>query len=623
MTPFRLLVLGDLPSDGGHGELISVADYRQARALARSPLPAGEIVWFRDAIRRLRGFIEHGSPVLEPSFLKQLGGRLFEITIRGAVRDLFITATAQRNGFVPFELFMESSALASWPWEYMFDTGTKMFVCREFHPISRSLFDQGPPTDPRPARARLRLLVVIGSADDDEEVEADEEVQLIESVFRTFLKGGRFDIVAEPLSAIELTTRLQAKRGEFDIIHFLGHSGFDAARDEGYLRLTKAGMHESTKLYANDFAQAAADSGIRLAFLNACETGRNAIAEEPARSSVAAALLGRGIPAVVAHQFSVPDNGAHFFAGVFYDVLSAGRPLVEAMRAGRAAMGHANDGRFFDWGIPVLYTRDPLSVVFPAPEPGSFELSPELGLAGGSDAIATTRRRPAQLIDPPLVASAREATQAPHRLGVAIVDIDARAGFLANVIEQANGAQDYYQLHLAYLPVPSGAVRKDNVAPIPPQVSPQLFIPALEDFAKNTPQQLGTDRVCFITRNLLAGKDRRGIFWNHFGATLDDEHSVFFVSTADLREFAQEAGTSFAKAALLVCLSMLIAIDERWGIEYHMETAGCLMDYCADRHDMVLSLKRMSFDHTPCRSKIKDQKMLAAIDAIIALPADH
>src|SRR5256885_1796311 len=55
-------------------------------------------------------------------------------------------------------------------------------------------------------------------------------------------------------------------------------------------------MRETTRLYANDFAQAVADSRIRLAFLNACETARAAVAEDPARSPVAAALLQRGVP---------------------------------------------------------------------------------------------------------------------------------------------------------------------------------------------------------------------------------------------------------------------------------------------------------------------------------------
>src|SRR5262249_12928838 len=119
--------------------------------------------------------------------------------------------------------------------------------------------------------------------------------------------------------------------------------------------------------------------------------------------------------------------------------------------------------------------------------------------------------------------------------------------------------------------------------------SPQLFIPALEGFAAGTPRQLGVDRVCFITRNLLAGHD----YSNHFGATLDTHDGVFFISTADLRELAREAGRSFAKAVLTVCLSMLVGSDERWELSSHDETVGCLLDYCANRHDAVVGLMKM------------------------------
>lgn len=604
---FRLFVLGDLPSDGADVELISLAEYREARALSRTALRTAELESFRKAILDLRGFIEFGSPVLEPRFLRDLGSRLFDLVIRSAVRDLFVTATARRDGFVPFELFVESSALASWPWEYLFDTTTKMFVCREFHPVSRSIFDQALPIAVGSARERLRLLVAIGSSTDDGEIDAREEVRLLETVFGSYLKPDRFEIVAKRLSALELTTLLQSKRGQFDILHFLGHSGFDLARGEGYLRFMTPRAGQATKLYANDFAQAAADSRIHLAFLNACETGRSAVAEDPARSSVAAALLGRGIPAVVAHQFSVPDIGAHFFAGVFYDVLSSGKPLIDAMRAGRAAMGLAEDGRFFDWGIPVLYTRAPQLVVFP-------EVNAALeALHVPPVAPRDTMGKIAALVPRSMVHDAKHAPEVSRALTVALVDIDARAGFLAATIEAANHAQQYYQFRLAYLPVPSGAVRKDIID------SPQLFVPALEEFAKATPSRLSADRVCFLTRNLLAGHG----YWNHSGATLDDRDDVFFVSTADLREFAQEAGTTFAKAVLLVCLSMLVTADERWQLGHHEETAGCLMDYCHDRHDMVVSLQHMRFDHAPCRSRIKDEAMLAAIDAIIALVVEE
>lgn len=614
-TPFRLFVLGELPPDKCDGELVVLADYRQIRAVARSPLVPGETTALRAAIQDLRGFVEMSSPSLDRRQLELLGGSLFDLVILGAVRDLFVTATAQREELVPFELFIESSALASWPWEYLFDASTRMFVCREFHPISRGVFGLTFATSARAQRACLRVLVVIGSAIDDDELDASEEVALVERVFATHLKQGTCELVAERLTVRELTTRLQQRRGELDILHFLGHAGFDVARGEGFLRLRKAGPGETTKLYANDLAQACAESGIRLAFLNGCETARTAVAESPARSSVAAALLGRGIAAVVAHQFAVPNNGAHFFAGVFYEMLAAGSPLGDAVRAGRTAMGYTEDGRFPDWGIPVLYTRDPQAIVFARVATRSGDtMRGDVGNGGSRGGMleslsagSAPERAPA--------AAPRAQTKVPRPLTVAIVDIDARAGFLGALLEAANRVQRYYDFHIAYLPVPLGAMRTG----IGGTKLPQLFVPAIEDFAAATPDQLGADCVCFLTCHPIAGVDEDGAYGNHFAAPSERNPAVSFVSTADLRDFARAAGTTFAKTALMVCLSIVVAMDARWSLEYHDETEGCLFDYCQNRSDMIVGLRKMRFDHAACRAKITDERLLAAIDAIIAL----
>lgn len=80
--------------------------------------------------------------------------------------------------------------------------------------------------------------------------------------------------------------------------------------------------------------------------------------ENPARSSIAAALLDRGIPAVVASQFSLPDNSAHFLASTIYNALLTGKPIGDAIRDGRNAVSFADAAKFFDWGIPVLYSTN-------------------------------------------------------------------------------------------------------------------------------------------------------------------------------------------------------------------------------------------------------------------------
>jgi hypothetical protein len=63
----------------------------------------------------------------------------------------------------------------------------------------------------------------------------------------------------------------------------------------------------------------------------------------------------------------------------------------------------------------------------------------------------------------------------------------------------------------------------------------------------------------------------------------------------------------------------LVRSDDRWTINYHPKTRACLFDFCYDRHDLVEGLRKSRFDHKVCRRKITDDRLLKAIDALLAL----
>src|SRR5262249_1061170 len=104
----------------------------------------------------------------------------------------------------------------------------------------------------------------------------------------------------------------------YDIFHFFGHAGLDAANDQGYLIFDRGKDKKQKRYYAEDLGPALAKKGLRLAFLNACETAVAAADVDPGRSALAATLLGYGVPAVIATQFLMPDNSAHFLAESIY-----------------------------------------------------------------------------------------------------------------------------------------------------------------------------------------------------------------------------------------------------------------------------------------------------------------
>jgi hypothetical protein len=66
----------------------------------------------------------------------------------------------------------------------------------------------------------------------------------------------------------------------------------------------------------------------------------------------------------VANQYSVFDNAAVNFAQVFYRCLAQGLALGDAAREARISLRFSNpNSKVFDWGVPVLFTRNPDAVL--------------------------------------------------------------------------------------------------------------------------------------------------------------------------------------------------------------------------------------------------------------------
>lgn len=625
----RIYLLGGLPSGEAAATLTSLGEFQDARAVIHTPLTAADAQSLAADTRALRGFVESGYPSLEEPALQALGSRLFDLIVHGKVRQLFLSATGLRGkGLLPLEIFIESHDLACWPWEYMYDNENQTFVCREFHPISRGIFDPTPAIESPATYHKLSILIVVGSSNRDTEINFDEERTLLTEIFGTFLARDAFKIdVLGGSRPIDLIAHLQ--HSPCHIIHFIGHAGFDIGRKEGYLKFSSHTGHEE-RLYANNLARMLTDRGVRLAFLNACETARSAATIDPARSSIAACLIGRGIPAVIANQFSIPDNGAHFFATVVYNALFAGRPLGDAVLAGRSAICLSEKSKFFDWGIPVLYAKQPQEPVFlldAATVPiwaADFSSNQPAGRTFELLAREQSPTSPSLTVTPLVPLRKMTAQQATLRTAsklhsVALVDIDARAGFLPRLVESANCIQGYYDFRVVYMPIPAGSIRTEFNGQ---RTEPQLYLPHLQAHVERATEMLGIKTICFLTCNLIAGSAEGRVFWNFFSAAIDSNPNVFFVSTFDLRRYARESGVSFAKAAFELCLSGVLAADSRWDLQYHEETVGCLFDFCQVRSDIVLSLRKKKFDHMECRHRIRDKKQLYAIDALLAMEVD-
>ena len=91
-----------------------------------------------------------------------------------------------------------------------------------------------------------------------------------------------------------------------------------------------------------------AGRGIRLVVLSACES-----------ADLADKLVRKGVPAVVAMQYSILDPSATGFAFAFYQALASGRAIDLSLTEARLAMRNAQGSNKVDFATPVLYLLDP------------------------------------------------------------------------------------------------------------------------------------------------------------------------------------------------------------------------------------------------------------------------
>jgi hypothetical protein len=178
----------------------------------------------------------------------------------------------------------------------------------------------------------------------------------------------------------------------FQVLHFMGHGGWNPHTGEGSLLLeAESGDRDlvSGSLLAE---QIKGTSMPVLVVLNACDTARSSEIEGASPfGGVAAALVRKGVPAVVAMQFPITDDAAIPFADALYTRIAAGDPVDTAVTEGRVAIRAAVRDSM-EWATPVLFMRSPDGRLFerhseerlktlpplPAPEPPR-ERGPRIG----------------------------------------------------------------------------------------------------------------------------------------------------------------------------------------------------------------------------------------------------
>jgi hypothetical protein len=291
------------------------------------------------------------------------GGQLFDALLAGEVRTVYDRSRQAVSGSgegLRIRLRVNAPELATVPWEFLYDPRAGEFLAlSRLTPIVRYLeLPLGEQT--LAVKPPLRILGMVASPTDAPSLDAERERARLEQAVQPLQAKGQVELVwLEDQSWRGLQAAMQA--GPWHVFHFVGHAAFDPRSSEGVLLLA-GDDGRSTRVSAGQLAGLLADHRtLRLAVLNACEGAKGS--EQSRFSSIAAGLVRRGLPAVLAMQYEISDRAAIEFTSSFFTALAAGLPIDAAVSEARKAIDLALAGSL-EWGTPLLHIRTPDGVLW-------------------------------------------------------------------------------------------------------------------------------------------------------------------------------------------------------------------------------------------------------------------
>jgi hypothetical protein len=439
------------------------------------------------------------------------GSDLFETLFPGRIRRLYDVARAAQDGR---RLDIVLTSMIDWvadkPWEFAYDPSRRRFLATEEVNFIRNVFTAVPADGLRP-RDKLRILVVAAQPIGTIQLSSAEEIEVIRRGFRPLEDAGLAEVeICLRVTPDMLHQRLLLER--YDVLHFIGHGEYDRGRKIGAL-LFEDERGASHRVESDTLRQILCQRGLRLIFLNACETGMGGRADF--NQGVAPALVAGGVPTVVANQYKVLDPSATAFAQHFYWSLGLGQPLGDAARESRVAVNYSITGEALDWAVPVVYAQ-----------------SPEDVLASGGRAAAATAPVAAPSV-------ARRAARPERQEQIALWDVNHVIPAIDRIADTMTRAQEVYGFEAVNVAAPLGTWRFERRSS-----DDGGFLDAAKVAQRlmNKPRELGVDRLIGITNFRLGDDEYDELFvW-------DENGPVALVSTAGILEEIRGPGVSVERA---------------------------------------------------------------------------
>ena len=298
--------------------------------------------------------IEH--QVKDAELLKGLDRELYQALFPNQINARFhaTIAGAQANKYsVRLRLIFQSPELASLPWEFLYDEDINIFLGNNTETVlSRYIDVPLQKRDIKSASLPLKVLLVISTPTNLAKLDVAGEEKLIREALGKHIEAGNIELdVLQEATIRNINQKLREK--SYNVFHFIGHGVFE--NNQGFIALEdnngKSQLLDSER-FANFFL---GNSNVGLVVLNSCQGA--AVASNQVFAGTAPNLVRRGIPAVVAMQYSIFDNTAKIFADEFYRTLALGYPVDEAIQTTRNAISMEVGLDKRDFATPVLYMR--------------------------------------------------------------------------------------------------------------------------------------------------------------------------------------------------------------------------------------------------------------------------
>jgi CHAT domain len=280
--------------------------------------------------------------------LRRIGDTLYKCFIQDDVRKKFEALLQVPQNYRVF-LRLDDPKLANLPWEALFlpSLNTAVSLTRRTSLVRSYTGPAGTPSPPfAPA---LNLLVIIPRPRGVPPLNGQLEREVLEATLLPARDRGLVKLKfleGEEANLDELRAAL--RRNEAQIVQFVGHGRYERNLQKGQLIFQKGA--DPWAVDADDLAVMLRDSRVSLVVLNGCDTGRSS--SNDALSSVAAAVVGAGVPAAVATMREVYDEAALRFTREFYRAFVDGYTLETSLTEARKALYSEN----WNWSAYALFS---------------------------------------------------------------------------------------------------------------------------------------------------------------------------------------------------------------------------------------------------------------------------